>query len=157
MFPIIGFLVSSMIKRNTKETVDNKYSTKDVAKILNMSEYSLRKKIRNNEIEAQKDPGQTKYKITKDAIAKYTQKELDKLGVPYDVEPIEVLQNHIIELESSLKILKLEYEKFLLDDNDSIDFKRKSIDYQIQIEKTNLKLHQEKNKLENWKNGWKEL
>ena len=81
MLPFISGIVNNMIKENIEEKPKNVYSTKEVAQILNMSEYTVRKKIRNKEIEATKEAGELKYKITREAIEKYTQNELNKLGI----------------------------------------------------------------------------
>lgn len=77
----ISGLVGNMIEKNIEEKPKNVYSTKEVAQILNMSEYTVRKKIRNKEIDAIKEDGELKYKITREAIEKYTQNELNKLGI----------------------------------------------------------------------------
>ncbi|HJG03402.1 MAG TPA: helix-turn-helix domain-containing protein, partial [Megamonas funiformis] len=67
MLPFISGIVNNMIKENIEEKPKNVYSTKEVAQILNMSEYTVRKKIRNKEIEATKEAGELKYKITREA------------------------------------------------------------------------------------------
>lgn len=178
MLPFISGLVNNMIKENIEEKPKNVYSTKEVAKILNMSEYTIRKKIRNKEIEATKEEGELKYKITREAIEKYTQNELNKLGIKNNNtsdedknnenvsivdlisstvnntldnaskcinshlpsnknidEKINQKQTELIKNKSALKIKQLEYNKFQLDDDNSLEYKKKDIDFQIAIEK----------------------
>lgn len=178
MLPFISGIVNNMIKENIEEKPKNVYSTKEVAQILNMSEYTVRKKIRNKEIEATKEAGELKYKITREAIEKYTQNELNKLGIKNNNisnedknnenlsivelisstvnntldnaskcinshlpsnksidEKINQKQTELIKNKSELKIKQLEYNKFQLDENNSLEYKKKDIDFQIAIEK----------------------
>lgn len=178
MLPFISGIVNNMIKENIEEKPKNVYSTKEVAQILNMSEYTVRKKIRNKEIEATKEAGELKYKITREAIEKYTQNELNKLGIKNNNisnedknnenmsivelisstvnntldnaskcinshlpsnksidEKINQKQTELIKNKSELKIKQLEYNKFQLDENNSLEYKKKDIDFQIEIEK----------------------
>ncbi|HJG04886.1 MAG TPA: hypothetical protein K8V99_09930, partial [Megamonas funiformis] len=50
-------------------------------------------------------------------------------------EKINQKQTELIKNKSELKIKQLEYNKFQLDENNSLEYKKKDIDFQIAIEK----------------------
>ena len=80
MFPFIlaaaGVLANELNEQNaTNKTVlsnnNNGYSTKDVAEILGISEYTVRQKIREKSLKAEKIKGIAGYRISQDNLDNY--------------------------------------------------------------------------------------
>lgn len=127
----VGTLAVSKILSKDK----NFYTTKEVAELLKISEYTVRKKIREGEIQA--EPGKS-YRISKDALEEYLENnlptELLDLDNAESLNP-EILQQ-IIELkETDLKRLKLQLQKLELevDDYDPKEFQKRKLALEIDI------------------------
>lgn len=67
---IVGAAIASGISSILKKD-DVTYTTKEAAELLNISEYTVRKKIREGEIIAETIPGKAGYRITKDNLNAY--------------------------------------------------------------------------------------
>lgn len=107
----------------------NFYTTKDVAALLNISEYTVRKKIRDGELKA--EAGKS-YRISKDALEEYIKN--NAAGNIESVSP-EILESVIEVRNMELKKLKLQLQKLELDADDleSKDFKKKRLALEIDI------------------------
>lgn len=107
----------------------NFYTTKDVATLLNISEYTVRKKIRDGEIKAS---GGKSYRISKEDLETYIKNNAtDNLE---SVSP-EILESVIEVKEMELKKLNLQLQQLELeaDDLDPKDFKKKQIALEIAV------------------------
>lgn len=154
------------------------YSTKDAANLLNISEYTVRKKIRDGEIKANLTSSKTGYRIEKEELENYAAKTGNKVIVDNSPEiqqenfsntineiekfieknpnvtiNLDVVQNFIDGKKLDLKGLKLRLEMLQLDYNssdESIDFKRKKLALEIAIND----LESEIKAAEIWKNSF---
>ena len=82
MLPIVlGVAAMSLLgagkeiySQNKNEQSKNNYTTKEAAEILGISEYTVRKKIRDEELKAIKIPGEAGYRISKEELERYSEK-----------------------------------------------------------------------------------
>lgn len=153
------------------------YSTKDAANLLNISEYTVRKKIRDGELKATLSSSKTGYRIDKEELQNYAVKTGNKIhnDIVSEMQQenftntinefekfieknsnlsinLEVVQNFIEGKKLDLKGLTLRLEMLQLDYNsseESIDFKRKRLALEIAIND----LESEIKAAEIWKNS----
>lgn len=146
-----GYVVSKKFSGN-----EDFYTTKDAAEILGISEYTVRKKIREKNLKAEVIPGKSGFRIRKSDLDEYqgkkksfipadtespnkfgdlTQKILESILSSHEIDDVtqELLQ-HIIEgRQSDLKGLQLRLKQLELDADDSIEFQKKKISLEIAI------------------------
>lgn len=130
------------------------YNTKEAAELLSLSEYTVRKKIRDGEIKAEVVQGKSGYRIKKSDLEEYMGKrnfskseenltvnnfgnimeQLNELLLNHSesLSP-EILKSIIEGKEMDLKGLELRLQKLELDKNDSDEFKKKKLDLEISI------------------------
>lgn len=71
----VGAGVATIVeKENNNTQKKNNYTTKEAAEILGISEYTVRKKIRDEELKAIKIPGEAGYRISKEELERYSEK-----------------------------------------------------------------------------------
>lgn len=151
-----GFAVSKIISKD-----DVFYTTKDASEILGISEYTVRKKIREKDIRAEVIPGKSGFRIKKSDLEEYQGRKKNSKSADFEPEPQmeesnfaslttqlvesilsdsengavsqEFLQNVIEGRQLDLKGLQLRMKQLELDADDSIEFKRKKIALEIAI------------------------
>lgn len=122
--------VSKMLSKDK-----NFYTTKEVADLLNISEYTVRKKIRDGELKA--EPGKA-YRISKEVLQEYMNNlhaaELLGRDNAEALSP-EILARVVEVKEMDLKGLKLQLQKLELesDEYDPKEFKKKKLALEINI------------------------
>ncbi len=128
----VGTLAISKILSKDK----NFYTTKEVAELLKISEYTVRKKIREGEIKA--EPGKA-YRISKDDLEEYIKNNLhatELLGRENAESFSPELLSQIIEVkEMDLKRLKLQLQKLELEEeeHEPKEYQKKRISLEISI------------------------
>ena len=130
------------------------YNTKEAAELLSLSEYTVRKKIRDGEIKAEVVQGKAGYRISKSDLEEYmgqrnsskTEENLNEhsfgnlinqfgeliLNNSDSLSP-ELLKGIIEGKQLDLNGLKLRLQKLELDENDTNEFKKKKLDLEIAI------------------------
>lgn len=146
-----GFVAS---KKFSKDDVF--YTTKDASEILGISEYTVRKKIREKNLKAEVIPGKSGFRIRKSDLEEYQGKK--KNSEPVESQPessfgdltrqiiesilenpdmnelnSELLKNIIDGRQLDLKGLQLRLKRLELDADDSIEFQKKKISLEIAI------------------------
>lgn len=117
------FAVSKVLSKDK-----NFYTTKEVAELLKISEYTVRKKIRDGEIKA--EPGKA-YRIRKEDLEEYMRDNSDAAEV---LSPEIIAQ--IMELKQmNLQRLKLQLQKLELevDEYDPKEFQKRKLTLEIDI------------------------
>lgn len=132
------------------------YTTKDASEILGISEYTVRKKIREKNLKAEVIPGKSGFRIRKSDLEEYQgKKKFSELAEPQQessfgdltrqiIESIlenpdmnelnsELLKNIIDGRQLDLKGLQLRLKRLELDADDSIEFQKKKISLEIAI------------------------
>lgn len=137
------------------------YTTKEVADILGISEYTVRQKIRDDKIIAEKIPGVAGYRISSEALEDYISKKkrkpnlqkmiqnsnmnnIDKitdfnnkieniLDDSDEIYDIDLLKQLKNGKETVLNGLKLRLQMLQLDKDDSNDYKKKELSLKISI------------------------
>ena len=155
--------IINQTKSNDDKTSNNVgYSTKEIADILGISEYTVRQKIRDKQIIAEKIPGVAGYRITQESLDDYINKKKRKPHFPEALKNDKV--NNIVDFsstlgkivnasddstydidllkkikegkETDLKGLELRLQMLLLEKNDTNYFKKKKL--ALEIDKNNL-------------------
>ena len=131
----VGTLAVSKLLSKDK----NFYTIKEVAELLKISEYTLRKKIRDGEIKA--EPGKA-YRISKEDLEEYLHAtQLEGTGDEDHFNP-EILKQ-IMELkEMDLKRLRLQLQKLELeiDEYEPKEFQKKKLSLEIEINELESKI-----------------
>ena len=145
-----GVAVSKLIAKD-----DVFYTTKDVSEILGISEYTVRKKIREKNLKAEVVPGKAGFRISKSDLEEYQGKKKPEpvetqsepsfgdltrqivesvlKGSDMDELDSELLKNIISGRQLDLKGLQLRLKRLELDADDSIEFQKKKISLEIAI------------------------
>lgn len=132
------FAVSKMLSKDK-----NFYTTKEVADLLKMSEYTVRKKIRNGEIKAERGKAHI---INKEDLADYIKNNLhatELLGQGNAESFSPEILGQIMEVkEMDLKRLKLQLQKLELeeDEYEPKEFQKKKISLEIEINEMDSEL-----------------
>lgn len=107
----------------------NFYTTKDAAALLNISEYTVRKKIRDGEIKAS---GGKSYRISRDDLEEYMR---NNPTVNQEFVSAEILESVIEVKNIELKKLNLQLQQLELeaDELEPKDFKKKKIALEIAV------------------------
>ena len=127
----VGTLVVSKLSKDK-----NFYTTKEVAELLKMSEYTVRKKIRNGEIKAERGKA---HRISKDDLEEYIKNNLhatELLGQENAESLSPEILGQIMEVkEMDLKRLKLQLQKLELEEDEYApkEFQKKKITLEIDI------------------------
>ena len=122
--------VSKMLSKDK-----NFYTTKEVADLLKISEYTVRKKIRDGELKA--EPGKA-YRISKDVLQEYMNNLHSAELLGHDnaeaLSP-EILARVVEVKQMDLKGLKLQLQKLALevDEHDPKEFQKKKLALEIDI------------------------
>lgn len=134
------------------------YTTKDLSDILDVTEYTVRKKIRDGEIQAETIPGQAGYRVSKSNLDKYLKKNphknisyssdtnfLDwlenlKNDTAHTAENLELLNDAIEIRENALNSAKFRLQRHELEDNNSTDFQKEELDLKIKISDLELEI-----------------
>ena len=154
-FIIAGMAGAAIAKTLNKDEIF--YSTKNVSELIGVSEYTVRKKIRDGEIKAEVIPGKAGYRVSKSDLEEYLNRKkvsatekgetntgifgtlIEQIGKAFldnpDVESLnpELLKSIIEGKQLDLKGLKLRLQRLALDDDGSNDFKKKKLDLEIAI------------------------
>jgi excisionase family DNA binding protein len=148
---ILGLsLTSSVIKDTLKlaeDIIKETYSTKEAAEILGISEYTVRKKIRDGEIVASGKRGRNGYTISYQEVEKYSAKTKksgiiisDKSQVSNilpntsEMNDPQKLAEFINGMEDEVTLKELQLERLQLDNDDSIEYKKQELDAKIEIQ-----------------------
>ncbi|WP_304067746.1 helix-turn-helix domain-containing protein [Megamonas hypermegale] len=186
--------------------IKDNYTTKEAAQILGLSEYTVRKKIRDKELMISGKEGKS-YLISKNEIARYLKKQgkmglMENIGsvsegaigrtaigsllgsaiaatipgaiiggiiggltgnkvgsfemrcdtlfndVKLNKNDVNFYKDYYEGRQQDLKVAKLEYERLMLDKEDTVEFKKKKLDIEMKIETIKSDLHAIKMKID---------
>lgn len=167
---MIPFLIGAAIgsvstltasKNSSKDEIF--YTTKEIAKMLEVTEYTVRKKIREGSIKAEVIPGKYGYRVRKSDLERYLTKKntskakrnpksefdkeyrfenllskinsnaLNNASSDFDIDDLMLLREIIAGKETDLKGLKLRLQMLELDSDETIEFKKKKLSLEIAI------------------------
>ncbi len=154
---IVGAAVGAFAASKVMSKDEPLYTTKDIAKLLDISEYTVRKKIREGAIKATVVPGKSGYRISESDLEEYKgnkkisdqAEELKPVGsfgktvaaifgssdvdeIKKNVSP-EYLSSLIEGRKMDLEGLNLKLKRLNLDKNSSKEFKREKLSLEIDI------------------------
>lgn len=159
LIPLITMnTIGKSFTSNSLDTENKFYTTKEAAEILNLTEYTVRKKIRNGDLKAETFKGHAGYRIRHEVLRDYISRHhnlitLEKFissapenfshtigkfeeqlqqnpGVSINVNELKTLiEGKKIDLEG----LQLQLRLLELDKDDTVEFQRKKISLEISI------------------------
>ena len=163
---LIGAVIGSVNTATASEISSEDeifYTTKEIARMLKITEYTVRKKIREGIIKAEVIPGKYGYRIRKSDLENYlTEKNtsgtnrnlksgfdkehrfenllgkissiaLNKSSNDIDTDNLKLLKEIIAGKETDLKGLKLRLQMLELDNEETVEFKKKRLSLEIAI------------------------